>query len=81
VLQFISGVLVYSDIPPFLKVIASVPAEVDGAGAAPGVLAGLGGGGRLRRSWQTEWVVVMLVAWFIGSLVFARLTFRWDRSS
>jgi len=46
VLQFISGVfLQYSQVPPFLKVIAATFREVDGPGPALRLPPRLGGGG------------------------------------
>jgi ABC-2 type transport system permease protein len=82
VLMFISGVFfVYSAIPGWLQAVASIfPLKwmVQGMRQVflPDWIAAEDYGG----SWQTEWVLLVLLGWLIASFLIARFTFRWDRS-
>lgn len=81
-LQFISGVFFpYEDIPTPLRVVASVfPLKWMVQGFRQVFLPDWVAVDDYGGSWQTEWVLAMLVAWLLGSLLVARFTFRWDRS-
>lgn len=83
VLQFISGVFfVYSDVPRFLQIVASVfPLKWMVQGFRQVFLPDWVAVDDYGGSWSTEWVLVVLIAWAIASFLIARSTFRWDRSS
>lgn len=83
VLQFISGVFfVFSDVPRFLQLIASLfPLKWMVQGFRQVFLPDWVATDDYGGSWQTEWVLVVLAAWAIASFIIARYTFRWDRSS
>lgn len=83
VLQFISGVFfIYSDVPRFLQIMASLfPLKWMVQGLRHVFLPDWVAVDDYGGSWQTEWVLLVLVVWLVGSLLVARKTFRWDRSS
>jgi ABC-2 type transport system permease protein len=82
VLQFISGVFfVYSDVPRFLQVVASLfPLKWMVQGLRQVFLPDWIAVDDYGGSWQTEWVIVVLIGWTVGSVLVAQRTFRWDRS-
>lgn len=83
VLQFISGVFfVYSGIPGFLQVVASIfPLKWMVQGMRQVFLPDWVAVDDYGGSWQTEWVIVVLGAWLVASFLIALRTFKWDRSS
>ena len=83
VLQFISGVFFpYQDIPPCLQAVASLfPLKWMVQGFRQVFLPDWVAVDDYGGDWQTGWVIAMLVLWSVGSLIVARYTFRWDRSS
>ncbi len=82
ILMFISGVFfVYSMIPAWLQGVASVfPLKWMVQGMRQVFLPDWVATEDYGGSWQTEWVLVVLVAWLVASFLIARFTFRWDRS-
>jgi ABC-2 type transport system permease protein len=82
VLQFISGVFFpYSEVPAFLKAVASIfPLKWMAQGFRQALLPDWVAVDDYGGSWQTEWVIVMLIVWTVVPLLVARRTFRWDRS-
>lgn len=82
VLQFISGVFFpYDEIPGALRLVASMfPLKWMVQGFRQVFLPDWVAVDDYGGSWQTEWVIAMLVLWFATSLVIARYTFHWDRS-
>ncbi len=83
VLQFISGVFFqYSLVPGWLQLVASAfplkwMAQATRSVFLPDWLARSEYGG----GWDVETAMVVLLAWFAGGAVLARLAFRWDRGA
>ncbi len=82
VLQFISGVFfVYSDVPRSLQLAASLfPLKWMVQGFRQVFLPDWVAVDDYGGSWQTGWVLGVLVLWAALSFVVALRTFRWDRS-
>lgn len=81
ILQFISGVFIqYSQVPGFLKVVASVfPLKWMVQGYRYVFLPEWVAQDDYGGGWRIEEVFVVLTAWFVVSFVLARIFFRWNR--
>jgi ABC-2 type transport system permease protein len=81
VLQFISGVfLQYSQVPGFLKVVASIfPLKWMAQGYRYVFLPEWVAQDDYGGGWQIERVFLVLAAWTLASFVMARVFFKWNR--
>jgi len=81
VLQFISGVfLLYSEVPRFLQIIASIfPLKWMAQGFRYTFLPDWVAQDDYGGGWQMDQVYLVLFAWAILSFIVARFFFRWDR--